>query len=193
MEQSHAILIRLTKLTDTSLIVHWFTEDAGLIKTVARGARNPGSAFAGKLDLFFSAEILWNTAKRGELHTLKETAVTSWRTGLRKTYVSTLLAGYCCRLLEQAVEPGHPEPALYDLLRRALDHLDEKGASERAMKHFERELARLFGVSNEYRAPDTALRDALGDLPAIRRELIERLAGSGDFGSSGATFGVNDV
>jgi len=193
MEQSPAILIRLTKLSDTSLIVHWFTEDAGLIKTVARGARRPGSTFAGKLDLFFSAEVIWSLAKRGELHTLKEVAVTGWRTGLRKTYASTLLAGYCCRLLEQAVEPGHPEAELFDLLRRALDHIDEKGASERAMQHFERELARLFGVSNEYRASDAALRDALGDLPAIRRELVERLSSSGDFGSSGASSGVNDV
>ena len=193
MDQSPAILIRLTKLSDTSLIVHWLTEDAGLIKTVARGGRRPGSPFTGKLDLFFGGEIAWEPAKRGELHLLKEISISAWRMGLRKSYLSTLLAGYCCRLLEQAVEPMHPEPELFDLLRRALDHIDEKGASERAMHHFERELARLFGVSNEYRAPDAALRDALGDLPAIRRDLTERLATPGDFGSSEAASGVNDV
>ena len=43
MERSEAILTRLTKLTDTSLIVHWFTAEAGLIKTVAKGARRPKS------------------------------------------------------------------------------------------------------------------------------------------------------
>ncbi|BCU76459.1 DNA repair protein RecO [Luteolibacter sp. LG18] len=193
MEQSPAILIRLTKLTDTSLIVHWLTEEAGVVKTVARGAKRPGGPFTGKLDLFFGGEIAWEPAKRGELHLLKEIAISAWRTGLRKSYAATLLAGYCCRLIEQGVEPGHPEPELFDLLRRALDHIDEKGASERAMRHFERELARLFGVSNDQRAPDAALRDAIGDLPSIRRDLIERLAGFGDFGSSGAPSGVNDV
>ena len=106
MLQSHAILIRLTKLTETSLIVTWFTQDHGLVKTIARGARRPGSAFAGKLDLFFGADIVWAEAKRGELHGLREVSVEQWRTGLRKSYTVTLLAGYCGRLLEQAVEPG---------------------------------------------------------------------------------------
>jgi DNA repair protein RecO (recombination protein O) len=177
MEQSRAILIRLTKLTETSFIVTWFTDDHGLVRTVARGARRPGSPFAGKLDLFFGAEITWSVAKRGELHALREVAVDAWRTGLRKSYAVTLLAGYCGRLLEQAVEPGHPEPELFDLLRRALDHLDAAGASRWAMVHFERELARLLGVAADRRKPDAALRDALGDLPAIRRELDQLLPG----------------
>jgi len=193
MEQSHGILIRLTKLTDTSFIVHWFTEHAGLIKTVANGARRPGSPFAGKLDLFFGAEIVWSPAKRGELHPLKEVAVDAWRTGLRKSYLTTLLAGYCCRLLEQSVEPGHPEPTLFDLLKRALDHIDSAGASQRALDHYERELARLLGVANEYRTSEAALQEALGDLPAIRRDLIERLSNRGDFPSSPQLSGGNDV
>jgi DNA repair protein RecO (recombination protein O) len=181
MQQSRAILIRLTKLTETSLIVTWFTQDHGLVKTIARGARRPGSAFAGKLDLFFGADIVWAEAKRGELHGLREVSVEQWRTGLRKSYTVTLLAGYCGRLLEQAVEPGHPEPELYDLLRRALDHLDSAGASLRALAHFERELARLLGVDSGRRQPEVALRDALGDLPSIRRELAGLLGESTDF------------
>lgn len=193
MERSTAILIRLTKLTETSLIVHWLTAEQGLVKTVARGARRPGSVFSGKLDLFFGAEIIWSPNRKGELHTLKEVSPAAWREGLRKTYPATLLAGYCCRLLEQAVEPGHPEPELFDLLHRALDHISGAGASERAMVHFERELARLCGVSNLYRSSEAALREAFGDLPSIRKELLERLSNSGDLGSSGTHFGVNDV
>ena len=36
---TRGIIIRLTRLTDSSLIVHWFSEDHGLLKTVAKGAR----------------------------------------------------------------------------------------------------------------------------------------------------------
>lgn len=186
MDSCDAILIRLTRLSETSLIVHWFTAEHGLQKTVARGARRPGSPFSGKLDLFFGGEIVWAVAKRGELHALRDVSVASWRTGLRKTYNATLLAGYFCRLLEQAVEPGHAEPELHDLLRRGLDHVDESGPSLRALTHYERELARMLGVSHDRRDPETALRDALGDLPAIRRELLDRL--KPDFDSS-ATLG----
>jgi DNA repair protein RecO (recombination protein O) len=175
MAPSRAILIRLTRLTDTSLIVHWFTEDHGLVKTVAKGARRPNSPFAGSLDLFFSGEISFARARRGELHSLREVVIRDWRQGLRRDYSATLLAGYCCQLLELAVEPEHPEPALFDLLRRALDHVADQPPTLRAMCHFEAELARLLGVSHPHTAAETALQHALGPLPANRKPLLERL------------------
>lgn len=170
---SPAILIRLTKLTETSLIVHWFTEEQGLVKTVAKGARRPASPFAGKLDLFFGAEISVAKTPRGDLHPLREVAVSAWREGLRRDYPSMLLAAYCCQLLELAVEPEHAEPALFDLLRRALDHLADKPPSLRALNHFEAELARLLGVLHGSLPAETCLRQAIGTLPANRRALMD--------------------
>ena len=176
-------MIRLTRLTDTSLIVHWFTEEHGLVKTVAKGARRPKSPFAGKLDLFFGGEIALSQARRGELHTLREISILHWREGLRRSYTCTLLAAYCCQLLEAAVEPEHPDPELHDLLRRALDHIDAAPASLRALRHFETELARLLGVSQKQADASLSLRDALGTLPASRTELLERLSPTSDFRS----------
>ncbi len=175
MERSDAILVRLTKLTDTSLIVHWFTADAGLIKTVAKGARRPKSPFAGKLDLFFSSEVHWAPARRGELHALREAEPRCLRERIRRDYRSTLLASYFCRLLETAVEHEHPEPALHDLLRRGLDHIDEAGASSRALRHFESELARLLGLGGDRARAGQALREALGGLPGQRDQALEAL------------------
>lgn len=185
MQSTEAIVIRLTRLTDTSLIVHWFTEAHGLVKTVARGARRPRSAFAGQIDLFFGGEISVSQARRGDLHHLREVAIRQWREGLRRNYSSTLLAAYCCQLLELAVEPEHPEPELHDLLKRALDHLDAAPASLRALRHFETELARLLGVAHDATPAELSLRDALGSLPATRAELAERLSPASDFSSSG--------
>ncbi len=172
---TRGIVVRLTRLTDTSLIVHWFSDDAGLLKTVARGARRPKSSFAGKLDLFFGGEISVARARRGGLDTLREVAINDWREGLRESWVGTLMAGYFCRLAEQAVEPGHPEPEIHDLLRRALDHLCAKPPTLRAMRHFEAELARHLGVSNDPRQSLGALREALGGLPPSREELLAML------------------
>lgn len=179
-------MIRLTRLTETSLIVHWFTETQGLIKTVAKGARRPKSQFSGQLDLFFGGEITLSRARHGELHTLREVAIRQWREGLRRNYTSTLLAAYCCQLLEMAMEPEHPEPELYDLLKRALDHLDTNAPSLKAFQHFENELARLLGVANHQHRSEFSLRDALGGLPASRGELLERLSPMSGFSSSEA-------
>src|SRR2546430_16683400 len=57
MESTEAILLRKRKFSDTSLVVSWCTELIGCIQTIAKGARRPKSPFAGKLDLFFEAEI----------------------------------------------------------------------------------------------------------------------------------------
>lgn len=186
MQSTPATLIRLTRLTETSLIVHWFTQTHGLIKTVAKGARRPKSPFAGQLDLFFSGDITFQHARRGELHALREVFIRHWREGLRHNYGATLLAAYCCQLLETAVEPEHPAPELHDLLGRALDHFAATPPSLRALHHFERELARLLGISQPRQAPDLALRAALGSLPASRGELLERLCPTSDFRSSAA-------
>jgi len=184
VQSTRAIIIRLTRLTDTSLIVHWFTESHGLIKTVAKGARRPQSPFAGQLDLFFGGEIIFQHARRGELHALREVFIHQWREGLRKNYTSTLFAAYCCQLLESGVEPGHPAPELHNLLERALDHLDTTPPSPRTLGHFEHELARLLGIAQPQQPAELALLHGLGSLPATRGELLERLLAAGNFRSS---------
>jgi DNA repair protein RecO (recombination protein O) len=157
----------------------------GLVKTVAKGARRPKSAFAGQLDLFFGGEITFQRAKRGELHALREVAIHAWREGLRRNYTATLFAAYCCQLAESAVEPEHPEPALHDLLNRALDHADLTQPGTRSLLHFERELAKLLGISHDQYAAHLSLRDAIGMLPPTREALFERLHTAVDFDSSG--------
>jgi DNA repair protein RecO (recombination protein O) len=174
--ETEAILIRTTRLTDTSLIVHWFTEEEGLVKTVAKGALRPKSVFAGKLDLFFSGVIGVARARKGELHILREVAISNWRQGLRRQYLTTLLAGYFCQLVEGAVEPGHADAPLHDLLRRGLDHLDTEKPSMRALLHFEKQLAEILGISG-VGSGEEALRAHIGRLPGARSELVDRLGG----------------
>ena len=92
MDKARGIVIRLTRLGDTSLIVHWCTEEAGLLKTVAKGARRAKSPFAGKLDLFVEADLVWVPSRKSELHILKEAEVAEFRTELRRSYADTM----CC-------------------------------------------------------------------------------------------------
>lgn len=178
MFTTEAILIRLTRLTDTSLIVHWLTKDEGLVKTVVKGALRPKSVFAGKLDLFFSGEITVVRTRKGELHALREFSVSEWRQGLRRQYVVTLMAGYFCQLIEAAMEPEHADEPLHNLLERALDHLDSNEPSLRALVHFEKQLAECLGISGGKGSAGHALQGHLGGLPAARKQLLDRLGGA---------------
>jgi DNA repair protein RecO (recombination protein O) len=176
VETTAAILLRKTKLTETSLIVTWLTESHGRLKTVAKGARRPRSAFAGKLDLFFEAEIQFARSKKSELHTLREVVLKNPREGVRKNYRSVQLASYFVELVELVTEPDHAVPEIYDLLKRALDFLDANAPTKRALLHFESELTRAMGVQNKNAAsPAQAIGHLCGRLPLGRQELVSRL------------------
>ncbi len=168
MEKSSGIIIRLTRLTETSLIVHWLTDHHGLIKTVAKGARRPKSPFAGKIDLFIEADLVWVRSRKSELHTLREVAVADYREALRQRYADTVAASYFASLLAHVIEVDHPVPELHDLLRRGLGYLAREGADKRGVLHFEHELARLLGVAHHRTSAALALERAFGSLPRGR-------------------------
>jgi DNA repair protein RecO (recombination protein O) len=177
VETTPAILLRKTKLTETSLIVTWFTAAHGKIKTVAKGARQPKSRFAGQLDLFFDCEIQFARSRRSELHILREVELRNAHEGLRVDYPRVALGSYFVELVELVTEPDHPAPELYDLLRRAFGFLNAQPASHRALLHFENELVRLLGIQGQ---PGVTAAVAIGRayhrLPSSRPALLKLIA-----------------
>ncbi|MBA3543741.1 MAG: DNA repair protein RecO [Chthoniobacterales bacterium] len=178
METTNAILLRKRKLSDTSLIISWCTDSLGTIETVAKGARRPKSAFAGKLDLFFEVEIQLKRSRKSSLHTLTEAVLRNPFGGIRENYLRTLTASYFVELIEISTAPEHPVPELFHLLQRAFGFLDAHDADRRAVRHFESELARLAGVHDTAMLksdPAAALGALFGRLPRGRAELLKAL------------------
>jgi DNA repair protein RecO (recombination protein O) len=175
LHKDHAILIRRTRLTETSLIVHWCAATHGIIKTVAKGALRPKSPFQGKLDLFFDAEIEFIRSRSSDLHTLKELAVTNLRLGVRTRYPRTLAAAYFVQLIEIVCERDTPIDDLHSLLRRGLDYLDANDPDQKAILHFERELARAIGIEKGAHSPIEAIRALFHRIPGTRADLLENL------------------
>ncbi|MDQ6766130.1 MAG: DNA repair protein RecO [Verrucomicrobiota bacterium] len=178
MESTTAILLRKRKLSDTSLIVSWCTDSLGCIQTVAKGARRPKSVFAGKLDLFFEAEIQIARSKRSTLHTLREVTLRNPFGGIRENYLRMQVASYFVELIEICTESDHHDAAMFALLRRAFAYLSRQDPTMRAITHFEAELARIAGV-HDARAlrssPARALSDLFGKLPVSRGGLTAAL------------------
>src|SRR5205809_3719381 len=179
MESTEAILLRKRKFSDTSLIVSWCTESFGCIQTVAKGARRAKTPFAGKLDLFFEAEISIVRSRKSDLHTLTEVVLKNPFPGIRSNYLRTQTAAYFVELIEICTERDHREPELFGLLRRAFGYLDAKDATSRAVAHFETELASIAGEHDERRVtaePAFALGNLFGRLPLSRTPLLKTLA-----------------
>ena len=172
LEKTTAIVIRKTKLTDTSFIVHWSGVKTGIIKTVAKGARRPKSPFAGKLDLFFEAEVEIVRSRKSDLHILKELRLTNPRSGIRKSYLRTLAASYFTALIKNCAEPETPIDSLHDLLRRGLDYLDHSRPDLKAVLHFEKSLAQELGIYERGVPAIECFRRTHHQISPIREELV---------------------
>src|SRR5688572_11866216 len=103
-ERASGIILRTRPLTDTSLIVHWFTPDFGRLAAVAKGARRPNSPFRGKLDLFYLADFSFIRSRRSDLHILKEVVLREVYETIRKEMTLLSAASYVVRLIEQVTE-----------------------------------------------------------------------------------------
>ena len=176
MNSTPAILLRRTRLGDTSWIITWLTQSYGRVKTAAKGARGPGSAFAGQLDLFFLDDISYTPSRRSDLHALREAVLIQPFLGVREDFLRTQLAAYFVELVELVTEAEHPVPELFDLLLRALGYLDNGPANLRALLHFESELARLLGIHGQARATAiAAIGRAYNAVPGCRAGLVKRM------------------
>lgn len=175
MDHTPAILIRRRPWGDTSWIVTWLTVEHGKISTMARGAKRPGSTFAGKIDLFYLAEISFLPSRKSSLHTLKEVRVLEPFDASRLPHPNLFLGSYFAELTDLVTEPGTPVSGIYDLLYRAFTYLRNKPATFRALDHFERELGRALGIGDDSSHVLSALETHCGTIPSSRSVVLKLL------------------
>jgi DNA repair protein RecO (recombination protein O) len=120
-ERADAIVLRLHPVTESSLIVTWFTREAGKLKTMAKGARRPKNPMRGKIDLFYRDEIVFQRSRRGDLHLLHDCFLEKPHAKLRDSMERVAAASYACELVELATEVEDPNPKIFELLESVLD------------------------------------------------------------------------
>jgi DNA repair protein RecO (recombination protein O) len=140
------LILRMRRLTESSLIVHWLTPDLGRIATVAKGALRPKSPLRGKLDLFFKAEFSFIRSRRSELHTLREVSLLETHAPLRRELAWLQQAAYGATFVERTTETDTPLAAVYDLVDRLLDHLPRQPAEPITVFAFEMKMLAELGL-----------------------------------------------
>jgi DNA repair protein RecO (recombination protein O) len=178
MDKTEAIIIGRSRYSETTLIVHWCCPEMGLFRTIAKGALRPKSPFAGALDLFLTVDIRFTRAKSGDLHTLAEARWTNPRLGLRQSYGRVLAATYLVKLIALVVEPHAPILAIYELLTKALDYLNDHDPSRAFVERFELRLAEDLGLVGEKAVSVGESARAIEEnfhrrLPVQRRQVLD--------------------
>src|ERR1039457_4817702 len=123
IESTSGIILRTRPLTETSLIVHWLTPALGRVATVAKGARRPKSPFAGKLDLFYTADFSFGRSDHSDLHNLREVKLLETHGNIREDIVKLQQAAYAVSFLEQSTETETPLPEIFKLMQGFLTAL----------------------------------------------------------------------
>lgn len=95
--------------------------------------------------------------------------------GIRNDHRRTQAASYFVELIEVCTETEHHEPEIFRLLQRAFAYLNEHNPDQRALTHFESELARITGVQGAKPTAAIALGHLFGRLPSSRVTLLKLL------------------
>lgn len=165
-ESDQGFILRVHPLTDTSLVVRWLTASNGRLATVARGARQPKSAFSGRLDLFFDAGMSFQRSRQSELHALREVQVIRPFPALRADYARLSQASYAVMLVELMTEMETPVPEIHALFGEFLAHLEATPALARGVYALEVRMLAASGLDpvEAGREAPPSVRDLLGAL-----------------------------
>jgi len=163
---------------NTSLILRSLTREAGRVTFMARGAMRPKSPFAGTLDLFYLADFLYQPARTGEMHTLREVKLIEAHLGLRRSYPNLLAAQYFAALIETVTEAATPVEEEFGLFARALTYLCQTDISWRAVERFERRILVLEGIAQAGRDLPQAFHALHHKVPSLRNDLLRLICGA---------------
>jgi DNA repair protein RecO (recombination protein O) len=169
VEAATGIILRARPLSETSLIVHWLTEELGRVDVVAKGARRPKSPFRGQLDLFYLAQFSFRRSRRSELHLLREVKLLQSHPDLRRELSHLRQASYCANLIEQTTPLEAPAPHLFAHFAQLLQELPRHPAAPQAVFAFEIKLLKEVGLM-----PKLAQESLTAGARRILEELMER-------------------
>ncbi len=161
-ESAHGVVLRTRPLTETSLVVHWLTVGQGRVATVAKGARQPKSPFAGKTDFGVEADFTFVRSRRSQLHLLREVMVSDRHGGLAVDLGRLQQAAYAVHFIELITETDFPIPDVCELFLGLLRHLARVPPQPRTIYAFELKLLALQGLAPD--VADSAMPTAVRDL-----------------------------
>lgn len=121
--QDRALILRRFEFGDTSLILHLFTREHGVVPVLAKGAQREKSPWRGALDLPAHLEAGWHSKPHRELQTLCAASLLEPFYGLRGGLKRYYLTVYALELLEEAGQPAGSSD-LFDLALAFLRALD---------------------------------------------------------------------
>jgi len=117
--RAEAIVLRRANLGEADRIVTLYTREHGKVAAVAKGARKPGSRFAGRLELFTHLRALLAVGRT--LDVVSQVEVVEPFASIRSDLTRMGAASFIVEVADRATPEREPFPVLYRTLRDALE------------------------------------------------------------------------
>ncbi len=131
------ICIRRWDFSETSQTVSLFLRDAGIIRGLVKGAKRPGGAFSGGIDLLSLGRVAAIVKPTSELATVTEWHLLETFPALRESLEANRAGLYMADLIHHMLNEHDPHPRLFDAMLAALRALSEAPAAPHTLLRFE--------------------------------------------------------
>jgi DNA repair protein RecO (recombination protein O) len=121
-------------LGETSRIVVCYTRDYGKVRLVAKGVRKGGGPLGGALEPMLVSGVVFYLREGRELSIVSQADVERRWPELSRDVLRMAYAGAALEFVDALVPEREPDPGLFDLIERALDHAAR--VPERALDGF---------------------------------------------------------
>lgn len=116
---TEGIVIRRGNLGEADRVVTLYTRDHGKLAAAAKGARRPGSRFAGRLEPFTQVRALLGRGRT--LDVVSQVEVIEPFAAIRADLERLGPGSFVAEVIDRATAERDPQPALYRALRQALE------------------------------------------------------------------------
>ncbi|MDD5556903.1 MAG: DNA repair protein RecO [bacterium] len=141
------VVIRRREVTESSLILTAFTDRAGRLTLLAKGARRAKSPFRGRLELFSLCDLTYYEHTRRGLNILRECAVVDPHAEFRTDVGLFITAASFAELVDMGTWPSPRGRGIFMLLTESLDAAAACPAAELLRRRFEIRFLSLLGYS----------------------------------------------
>ncbi|MCX6338677.1 MAG: DNA repair protein RecO [Candidatus Aureabacteria bacterium] len=141
------IILHRREVTESSLILTVFSDVAGKLDLLAKGARRSTSRFLGHLELFSLCSLTYYENLRRGINILSECDVIDPLLHLRADFSAFMAACYFAELVGMGTGLASSARTVFDLLKGAFSHLASLPDPSLLERYFELHLLSLLGYS----------------------------------------------
>jgi len=125
--KTEALVLKNTRWSETSKIVHLFTRDVGNVKAIAKGALRPKSPFRGIFENLNRVEVVISFREGRGLQIISQAALIDLYSNVREDLLKMSVAFAIFELLQNLIHYNEGDPTLYQATVNILKGLDQNG------------------------------------------------------------------